>query len=91
MVVDSRLQNIKPGDGSSGEPQARRARCYCTHLKPASAVPLEFRHGGAPPFMSLTQDPAVYERFEKSRIVHGCAYSERARLSGFIEWELSAP
>jgi ferredoxin--NADP+ reductase len=43
---------------------------------------------GLAPFMSLAKDPAVYERFEKVVLVHGCRFKAELAYADEIECQL---
>jgi ferredoxin--NADP+ reductase len=45
---------------------------------------------GLAPFMSLVKDPAVYERFEKVILVHGCRFAAELAYADEIENQLPA-
>jgi len=68
--LTSRLQNIKVGDELlvSSKPTGT---LIADHLLPGRHLYLIGTGTGLAPFMSISRDPAVYERFEKVILVHG--------------------
>jgi ferredoxin--NADP+ reductase len=80
--LTSRLQNIKPGDSILVGRKAS-GTLLVQNLLPGKRLYLLGTGTGLAPFMSIIQDPEVYERFEKVILVHGCrqvhelAYQER--------------
>jgi ferredoxin--NADP+ reductase len=80
--LTSRLQNIKPGDIVLVGKKASGTLLY-QNLLPGKRLYLLGTGTGLAPFMSIIQDPDVYERFEKVILVHGCrqvkelAYQEK--------------
>lgn len=80
--LTSRLQNIQPGDSILVGRKAS-GTLLTQNLLPARRLYLLGTGTGLAPFMSIIQDPEVYEQFEKVVLVHGCrqihelAYQER--------------
>ncbi|MEO7577043.1 MAG: ferredoxin--NADP reductase [Massilia sp.] len=80
--LTSRLQNIQPGDQILIGRKAS-GTLLLQNLLPGKRLYLLGTGTGLAPFMSIVQDPEVYERFEKVILVHGCrqaqelAYKER--------------
>lgn len=80
--LTSRLQNIKPGDSILVGRKAS-GTLLTQNLIPGKRLYLLSTGTGLAPFMSIVQDPDVYEQFEKVILVHGCrqvselAYQER--------------
>lgn len=80
--LTSRLQHIKPGDSILVGRKAS-GTLLTQNLLPAKRLYLLGTGTGLAPFMSIVQDPDVYEKFEKVVLVHGCrqihelAYQER--------------
>jgi ferredoxin--NADP+ reductase len=80
--LTSRLQNIKPGDSVLVGRKAS-GTLLIQNLHPGKRLYLLGTGTGLAPFMSIIQDPDVYEKFEKVILVHGCrqvhelAYQER--------------
>lgn len=80
--LTSRLQNIQPGDSILVGRKAS-GTLLTQNLLPGRHLYLLGTGTGLAPFMSIIQDPDVYEKFEKVILVHGCrqvhelAYQER--------------
>ena len=80
--LTSRLQSIKPGDSILVGRKAS-GTLLVQNLLPGKRLYLLGTGTGLAPFMSIVQDPEVYEHFEKVILVHGCrqvrelAYQER--------------
>lgn len=80
--LTSRLQNIQPGDHILVGRKAS-GTLLTQNLIPGKRLYLLGTGTGLAPFMSIIQDPDVYEKFEKIILVHGCrqvnelAYQER--------------
>lgn len=80
--LTSRLQNIQPGDTILVGRKAS-GTLLTQNLLPAKRLYLLGTGTGLAPFMSIIQDPEVYEKFEKVVLVHGCrqirelAYQDR--------------
>ena len=80
--LTSRLQNIQPGDSILVGRKAS-GTLLTQNLLPGKRLYLLGTGTGLAPFMSIVQDPDVYEKFEKVILVHGCrqvqelAYQER--------------
>lgn len=80
--LTSRLQNIQPGDTILVGRKAS-GTLLTQNLLPAKRLYLLGTGTGLAPFMSIIQDPDVYEKFEKVILVHGCrqirelAYQDR--------------
>lgn len=90
-VVDgpltSRLQHLK-----EGEPimvgRKPTGTLVVSDLLPGKNLYLLGTGTGLAPFLSLIQDPATYERFEKVILVHGVRHVSELAYSDFIEREL---
>lgn len=82
--LTSRLQHIRPGDSIYVGRKAS-GTLLVQNLLPGCRLYLLGTGTGLAPFMSIIQDPDVYERFEKVVLVHGCrearelAYQDRIR------------
>jgi ferredoxin/flavodoxin---NADP+ reductase len=80
--LTSRLQNIQPGQSILVGRKAS-GTLLAQNLLPGKRLYLLGTGTGLAPFMSIVQDPDVYERYEKIILVHGCrqveelAYQER--------------
>ncbi len=80
--LTSRLQSIKKGDTILVGRKAS-GTLLTQNLLPGKRLYLLGTGTGLAPFMSIVQDPEVYEMFEKVILVHGCrqvqelAYQER--------------
>lgn len=69
--LTSRLQNIQPGDHILIGRKAS-GTLLTQNLIPGKRLYLLGTGTGLAPFMSIIQDPDVYEKFEKVILVHGC-------------------
>ena len=69
-ALTSRLQNIKVGDELfvSCKPTGT---LVATHLLPGRNLYLISTGTGLAPFISIIQDPEIYERFDKVILTHG--------------------
>lgn len=80
--LTSRLQNIKPGDFILVGRKAS-GTLLTQNLLPGRHLYLLGTGTGLAPFMSIIQDPEVYDQYEKIILVHGCrevkelAYQDR--------------
>ncbi|WP_072392643.1 ferredoxin--NADP reductase [Hyphomicrobium sp. CS1GBMeth3] len=80
--LTSRLQHIREGDKILVG-RKPTGTLIVDNLKPGRVLYLLGTGTGLAPFMSLIRDPALYERFEKVVLVHGCrlvselAYGDR--------------
>lgn len=80
--LTSRLQNIKVGDSILVGRKAS-GTLLSQNLLPGKHLYLLGTGTGLAPFMSIVQDPDIYEKFDKVILVHGCrhihelAYQER--------------
>lgn len=85
--LTSRLQHLQPGEeiivGSKPT-----GTLVLDDLRPGQYLYLLGTGTGLAPFMSLIQDPAVYERFEKVVLVHGVRQVSELAYSDFISREL---
>ncbi|MDQ9170542.1 ferredoxin--NADP reductase [Oxalobacteraceae bacterium R-40] len=69
--LTSRLQNIQPGDFILVGRKAS-GTLLTQNLLPGRHLYLLGTGTGLAPFMSIIQDPEVYEQYEKVILVHGC-------------------
>ena len=85
--LTSQLQKIKVGDELlvSKKPTGTLVADY---LLPGRNLYLLATGTGLAPFLSIIQDPIIYERFEKVILVHGVRYCSELAYQGFIEGEL---
>jgi ferredoxin/flavodoxin---NADP+ reductase len=85
--LTSRLQKIQVGDELivSRKPTGT---LLASDLRPGKHLYMLSTGTGLAPFMSLVQDPEVYERFEKVILVHGVRYKDELAYSDFIKDEL---
>jgi len=80
--LTSRLQNVKVGDSILVGRKAS-GTLLSQNLLPGKRLYLLGTGTGLAPFMSIIQDPDIYEKFEKVILVHGCrqvselAYQQR--------------
>ncbi|MCG8503795.1 MAG: ferredoxin--NADP reductase, partial [Sphingomonadales bacterium] len=87
--LTSRLQNIRVGDDLfvSSKPTGT---LVVDHLSEGKNLYLISTGTGLAPFISIIQDPSVYERFEKIVLTHGVRYSSELAYQDFITRELPA-
>ncbi len=85
--LTSKLQKIEIGDELlvSKKPTGT---LVLDHLLPAKRLYLLATGTGLAPFMSIIQDPILYERYEKVILVHGVRYCSELAYKDFIENEL---
>ncbi|MBL8483787.1 MAG: ferredoxin--NADP reductase [Rhodocyclaceae bacterium] len=85
--LTSRLQHLKEGDVVlvSRKPTGT---LVIHDLLPGKHVYLFSTGTGLAPFMSIIQDPATYERFEKVVLIHGVRYVSELAYAEFITREL---
>ena len=85
--LTSRLQHIREGDSIlvSRKPTGT----LLTHdLLPGKHLYLLATGTGLAPFLSIVQDPEVYERFEKVVLVHGVRHVSELAYGDFLREEL---
>ncbi len=87
--LTSRLQHLQEGQDImvSKKPTGT---LVVTDLKPGKHLYLLGTGTGLAPFISLIQDPATYERFEKVVLVHGVRQINELAYSDFISQELQS-
>jgi len=85
--LTSRLQNLEVGDEVlvSRKPTGT---LLLSDLLPGKNLYLLSTGTGLAPFMSLIQDPEIYERFEKIILVHGVRFKRELAYADFFENEL---
>src|SRR4030095_13753972 len=85
--LTSRLQHLKAGDEVmvSRKPTGT---LVIHDLKPGKHLYLLGTGTGLAPFLSIIQDPEVYERFEKVVVAHGVRKVEDLAYREFIEQHL---
>jgi ferredoxin--NADP+ reductase len=85
--LTSRLQHLKPGDEVivSRKPVGT---LVMSDLRPGRNLYLLSTGTGLAPFISITQDPETYERFEKVILVHGVRQINELAYADFFEREL---
>src|SRR5690606_37882363 len=85
--LTSRLQHLKVGDDVliSRKPVGT---LVADDLHPGKNLYLFGTGTGLAPFMSIIQDPEVYERFEKIVLIHGVRWISELAYSDFISKEL---
>ena len=86
--LTSKLQNIRVGDEIlvSKKPTGT---LVLDHLLPGEYLYLLATGTGLAPFISIIQDPEVYERFEKIVLVHGVRWQSELAYAEFIQTELT--
>ena len=85
--LTSRLQHLQEGQ-SIMVSKKPTGTLVVTDLKPGKHLYLLGTGTGLAPFLSLIQDPATYERFEKVVLVHGVRQINELAYSDFISREL---
>jgi ferredoxin--NADP+ reductase len=87
VPLTSRLQNIKIGDDIfvSAKPTGT---LVVDHLLPGKNLYLISTGTGLAPFMSIIQDPSVYEKYEKVILTHGVRDVSELAYEDFILSEL---
>ncbi|MCY4265530.1 MAG: ferredoxin--NADP reductase [Gammaproteobacteria bacterium] len=85
--LTSRLQNIQVGDQVlvSSKPTGT---LVVDHLLEGRNLYLISTGTGLAPFMSIIQDPEVYDRFEKVIVTHGVRYISELAYESFIQGQL---
>lgn len=85
--MTSRLQHVREGDTLlvSKKPTGT---LVISDLRPGRHLYMLSTGTGLAPFMSLIQDPEVYERFERVVLVHGVRQVNELAYAEFIEREL---
>lgn len=85
--LTSKLQNIQVGDEVlvSSKPTGT---LVADHLLPGKNLYLISTGTGLAPFMSIIQDPEIYDRYEKVILTHGVRRIEDLAYREFIEQEL---
>lgn len=85
--LTSKLQDIQVGDEVlvSSKPTGT---LIADHLLPGKNLYLISTGTGLAPFMSIIQDPEIYERYEKVILTHGVRHTEDLAYRQFIEEEL---
>jgi len=85
--LTSRLQNIKVGDKLfvSSKPTGT---LVVDHLLKGRNLYLISTGTGLAPFISIIQDPEVYERFDRVIVTHGVRYKSELAYQEFIEVQL---
>ncbi|MFT2109852.1 ferredoxin--NADP reductase [Marinomonas sp. 2405UD68-3] len=86
-ALTSRLQNIKVGDNVIIGSKATGS-LIVDDLLPGKNLFLLSTGTGLAAFMSVIQDPEVYDRFEKIILVHGTRFISDLAYKDFIEKEL---
>lgn len=87
--LTSRLQHLEVGDQVmvSRKPTGT---LVCDDLLPGRNLYMLSTGTGLAPFLSLIQDPEVYERFEKVVLIHGVRTVSELAYADFISQELPA-
>lgn len=85
--LTSRLQHIKKGDEVLLSTKAT-GTLIADHLLDGKHLYLISTGTGLAPFMSIIQDPEVYERFDKIILTHGVRTVDELAYQQFIEHEL---
>ncbi|UUX95111.1 ferredoxin--NADP reductase [Aquabacterium sp. J223] len=85
--LTSRLQHLKVGDELivGRKPVGT---LVIDDLRPGKHLYLMATGTGLAPFMSIVQDPATYERFEKVVLIHGVRWKSELAYAHFLEKEL---
>jgi len=87
--LTSRLQNIQVGDELlvSSKPTGT---LVVDHLLPGRNLYLISTGTGLAPFISIIQDPTVYERYDRVILTHGVRYASELAYQDLIEQQLPA-
>lgn len=85
--LTSRLQHLKPGDNIKVSKKPT-GTLLVDDLLPGKHLYLLGTGTGLAPYMSLIQDPEVYERYEKVILVHGVRFVSELAYANFINNEL---
>jgi ferredoxin--NADP+ reductase len=85
--LTSRLQNIKVGDSILVGRKAS-GTLLSQNLLPGKHLYLLGTGTGLAPFMSIVQDPDIYDKFEKVILVHGCRQVDELAYQKRIAHEL---
>ena len=87
--LTSRLQNIQVGDDLlvSKKPTGT---LVLDHLLPGKTLYLLATGTGLAPFISIIQDPELYERFEMVILVHGVRWRSELAYADFIQTDLTS-
>lgn len=85
--LTSRLQHLQAGDNIivSGKPTGTLVQ---DNLLPGKHLYLLSTGTGLAPFMSIVQDPEVYDRYEKIILVHGVRWVSELAYEDFLTKEL---
>ena len=88
-ALTSRLQNIQVGDEIfvSSKPTGT---LVVDHLLEGRNLYLISTGTGLAPFISIIQDPQVYDRFDKVVLAHGVRYASELAYQQLITWQLPA-
>lgn len=87
--LTSRLQHLKPGDELLVG-RKPTGTLIADNLLPGEQLYLLATGTGLAPFLSIIKDPAVYERFDRVVLVHGCRHVAELAYAEFIARELPA-
>ncbi len=85
--LTSRLQDIQVGDELLVNSKAT-GTLVADHLLPGRNLYLIATGTGLAPFLSLIKDPALYERFDRVILAHGCRYIEELAYQQEISEQL---
>lgn len=85
--LTSVLRDIKPGD-TVLVGQKPTGTLLLGNLRPGRNLYLLATGTGLAPFLSIVQEPEVYERFERVVVAHGCRFRSELAYSGFLGDEL---
>ncbi|MFO7550028.1 MAG: ferredoxin--NADP reductase [Haliea sp.] len=87
--LTSRLQNIRVGDELLVNSKAT-GTLVADNLLPGKNLYLLGTGTGLAPFLSIIKDPAIYERFDKIILAHGCRHASELAYQDSITRELPA-
>jgi ferredoxin--NADP+ reductase len=85
--LTSVLKRVEPGDAVLVG-QKPTGTLLIDNLRPGRNLYLVATGTGLAPFLSIIQEPAVYERFEKVVVAHGCRYHNELAYADFISSDL---
>lgn len=87
--LTSRLQNIRVGDELLVNSKAT-GTLVMDNLLPGSTLYLLATGTGLAPFLSIIKDPAIYERFDRVVLAHGCRHASELAYRDAITRDLPA-
>jgi len=86
-TLTKHLRNVIPGTTLLMGDKAT-GTLMIDNLKPGRNLYLLATGTGIAPFISLARDTAVYDKFEKVVIVHGCRYANELAYRGYLQLDI---